>query len=195
MGGILSRRQHGQVKTIGLGLYARLLEQAIQEVKTGQPIEPTVEVSINLPLSFGLPISGIPQETDRLRWYQRLSRCQNLSTLTQERRRLLARYPQLLETAQTQVENFFYILELRLLAEAGRLSTIKMETRTGPSGDKRRRFVLESNHDLNLTRLGKLLEKNYHWQISHKKLRLEEEWISGDWQGELKEAITILGGP
>lgn len=192
VGGILSRAQHGQVKTIGLSLYARLLEQAVQEIKTGQPSPTISEVTLNLPLSYGLPTSYIENETDRLKWYQRLSRASDLATLAQERRRLFKRYPQISATAQTEVNNLFYILELRMLAGAARISMVTVETLKSPSDDKRLRLVLESNYDFDLAKLGRLLEKNYHWQIGKKKLRLEEEWFTTDWQTELKETITIL---
>ena len=54
-GNLLGAQQHGHIASVGFEMYCRLLEEAMQELKTGQPVklqpEPTIEIKVEAYLS------------------------------------------------------------------------------------------------------------------------------------------------
>ncbi len=72
-GNLLGKAQSGHIKAVGFGLYNRLLERAVMEVK-GQTTNDTPDPEISLPVAAYLPEEYIPDLEQRLDMYSRLSR-------------------------------------------------------------------------------------------------------------------------
>jgi len=79
-GNILGAEQHGFITQIGFDLYARMMNEAIEEVSTG--VEPELEHAgkskepstvLNLPISARIPVDYVYDSSERLSIYRRLA--------------------------------------------------------------------------------------------------------------------------
>jgi transcription-repair coupling factor (superfamily II helicase) len=129
-GEILGAEQHGQINAIGFELYSRLLRRAVQEIRdsSGESMEAIIRAqhraavealqldlgpSIDLPLSAHLPDDFIPDTALRLRLYRRLARVKSVEDVGQIRAEMRDRFG----VMPTPVEDLFYLLEVKALAE------------------------------------------------------------------------------
>jgi transcription-repair coupling factor (superfamily II helicase) len=71
-GNLLGAEQHGHLNAIGIDLYLKMLEQAVEELK-GAPAKIEVRTALNLGLDIKIPDPYIPDENQRLRMYKRIS--------------------------------------------------------------------------------------------------------------------------
>ncbi len=87
-GNILGAEQHGFVTQIGFDLYARLMNEAIEEVSTGT--EPELERAgrskvpatvLNLPVSARIPVEYVFDSSERLSLYRRLADVEDKKSL------------------------------------------------------------------------------------------------------------------
>jgi transcription-repair coupling factor (superfamily II helicase) len=137
-GDILGTRQHGHVAAVGFHLYTRLLGQAVRRLKGElridaggrassldeiQPIQPPLEVSIELPLSAALPESYINDRELRLQLYIRLAgmrRREDIQAFRSELRDRFGRPPQ-------EVDHLLYQMQVKLLASEAGVQSITTE--------------------------------------------------------------------
>jgi transcription-repair coupling factor (superfamily II helicase) len=71
-GNILGAEQHGHLNAIGVDLYLKMLEEAVEQMK-GEPVRPEVRITLNLGLDIKIPEDYIADERQRLRMYKRIS--------------------------------------------------------------------------------------------------------------------------
>jgi transcription-repair coupling factor (superfamily II helicase) len=71
-GNLLGGEQSGHLNAIGLDLYLKMLEEAVEELKGHAPA-PEVHTSLNLGLDIKIPDAYISDESQRLRMYKRIS--------------------------------------------------------------------------------------------------------------------------
>ncbi len=119
-GNFLGPEQSGNVGAVGLELYTRLLDRAVQEAKTGQPVPEPPAVTLDLPLEAALPESYITDRDTRLRLYRRLAATTTERDLRLMEEELRDRFGAAPEPAQ----NLISLIELKLLANAAGISAI-----------------------------------------------------------------------
>jgi transcription-repair coupling factor (superfamily II helicase) len=130
-GELLGTHQHGYIASVGFHLYTRLLAQA---VKNQQPIaEKTrpeiishrlpLSVNVDLPLNLGIPTVYIPDQNLRLRLYRRMADLQLVDEIEPLKVEFIDRFGKLPE----EVENLFYQIEVKILAEKAGLASINLE--------------------------------------------------------------------
>jgi transcription-repair coupling factor (superfamily II helicase) len=98
-GNLLGGEQHGHINAVGFDLYCQLLDHTVQELR-GQKAEAEVSTSINLNLDIRIPEDYIPEQSQRLRMYKRISSAKDrveLDTLRQEIVDRFGRYPEPVE--------------------------------------------------------------------------------------------------
>jgi transcription-repair coupling factor len=71
-GNLLGAEQHGHLNAMGIDLYLKMLEQAVEELR-GVPAKIEVRTALNLGLDIKIPDAYIPDENQRLRMYKRIS--------------------------------------------------------------------------------------------------------------------------
>jgi transcription-repair coupling factor (superfamily II helicase) len=108
-GNLLGGEQHGHVDAVGFDLYCQLLEHTVQELR-GQKPEEEISTSINLNLDIRIPEPYVPDSSQRLRMYKRISSAADAAELDGLRRELVDRFGQYPEP----VENLFRYARLRL---------------------------------------------------------------------------------
>jgi transcription-repair coupling factor (superfamily II helicase) len=128
-GEILGSRQHGHITAVGFELYCRLLAQAVEALKTQGPdaIPEVGEIEtpplVDLPVQAYLPDDYIPDESLRLRMYQRLSSLGDEKELEVVRSELEDRFG----IVPRPVEDLLYVLQVRLLAMQAGVQAIARE--------------------------------------------------------------------
>jgi transcription-repair coupling factor (superfamily II helicase) len=75
-GELLGEKQHGAVAAVGFETYARILEEAVAELK-GEPIKPELDPEISVDVPAFLPDDYVPDTGQRLDFYRRLAQARD----------------------------------------------------------------------------------------------------------------------
>ena len=121
-GNLLGGEQHGHIDAIGFDLYCQMLERTIEEMRSGAET-PEVQTQINLRVTVKIPETYVPDETQRLSTYKRISSLKLDSEIEELRGELEDRYGAL----PAEVESLMDYVRLRLLAERVLVKSIDRE--------------------------------------------------------------------
>jgi transcription-repair coupling factor (superfamily II helicase) len=133
-GEMLGTRQSGYIASIGFHLYTRMLSQAVNELKKTHTVSSEIEkafgiqteyipVSVDLPLSVSLPPEYIEDQTLRLQLYRRIAAIRDEIDIEALLDEFKDRFGKIIEP----VENLFYQIRVKLLAEKAGLISITTE--------------------------------------------------------------------
>jgi transcription-repair coupling factor (superfamily II helicase) len=98
-GELLGERQHGAVAAVGFETYARILEEAVAELR-GQPIKQETDPEISVDVPAFLPDDYVPDAGQRLDFYRRLAQARDEDDVRATLEELQDRYGALPEEAQ-----------------------------------------------------------------------------------------------
>jgi transcription-repair coupling factor (superfamily II helicase) len=121
-GNLLGGEQHGHIDAVGFDLYCQMLERTIEEIRSGGEL-PEVQTQINLRVTVKIPEAYIPDETQRLSTYKRISSLKRDSEIEDLRGELEDRYGSI----PGEVESLMDYVRLRLLAERVLVKSIERE--------------------------------------------------------------------
>jgi transcription-repair coupling factor (superfamily II helicase) len=124
-GELLGPRQHGHIAALGFDLYCRMLEQAVEEVRSGAAPPPEVSTMLSLGLDIQMPAEFISDPHERLQVCKQIASARDDAELGALRAELEDRYGHL----PPQAENLLSLASLRLLA--ARLRVLSVERRAG----------------------------------------------------------------
>lgn len=188
-GNILGSKQHGHVTAIGLNLYARLLAQAVEELRTGKPAPDSRDILIDLPMEIAIPKEFIDSEPKRLRLYQRLAGLESIEDLHQFRRDEFG--DQKLPIPMT---NLFEALELKILAQRTAITAIQ-QTNYTLDGVTKAKIVVNFRTMITPEQIGRLLERNQAWDFTPEFIKIDRDQLGKNWLHELQEVIKIFLEP
>jgi transcription-repair coupling factor (superfamily II helicase) len=97
-GELLGERQHGAVAAVGFETYARILEEAVAELR-GEPIKPEHDPEISVDVPAFLPDDYVPDAGQRLDFYRRLAQARDEDDVRATLAELSDRYGPLPEEA------------------------------------------------------------------------------------------------
>jgi transcription-repair coupling factor (superfamily II helicase) len=133
-GDILGTRQHGHIAAVGFHLYTSLLSEAVRKLRKQlglgdttliQSMQvPLTPVNVELPLAVNLPADYVPDKSVRLGLYRRMANMRSLAELDALVEEFQDRFGPLPE----MVNNLFYQLKVRLLAEKAGLASISIDS-------------------------------------------------------------------
>jgi transcription-repair coupling factor (superfamily II helicase) len=134
-GEILGNRQHGVIATVGFHLYTRMLASAVRTLRQSEGMpsleedtlnlrEVQLPVAVDLPLSVGIPLDYVADQTLRLRLYRRLADAQNEEDVQALADEFTDRFGQLPE----QLNNLLYMLRVKILSETAGLASVTVES-------------------------------------------------------------------
>jgi len=133
-GEILGTRQHGHIAAVGFHLYTRLLADSVERLRKKQqapllplpttlPPEIRMSINVDLPLPIGIPADYVADKDMRLRLYRRIA---NLNTMD-EIEALIGEFIDRFGPIPEPVNNLFYQLKVKILAEAISLVSISTD--------------------------------------------------------------------
>lgn len=120
-GNLLGTSQSGHIRSIGIELYANMLENCVRELQ-GEEFEEEIEPELQLQLPAFIPSGYISEEGVRVVIYRRLSGCDTEAAIEKMRAELTDRFG----TPPTQVENLLRVVELRHLAKRLRVRRLSL---------------------------------------------------------------------
>lgn len=188
-GNILGQKQHGHVTAIGLNLYARLLAQAVEELRTGRPARATHDILLDLPMEIAIPKEFVASEPKRLRLYQRLAGIETVEDLREFKKDEFAG-----QQLPEPLVNLLEALELKILAQRTPITAIQ-ESRYTVDGISKEKIIIKFSHMITPEQIGKLLERNQAWDFTPEFIKIDREQLGKRWLHELKEVVKIFEEP
>lgn len=188
-GNILGKKQHGHVTAIGLNLYARLLAQAVEELRTGKPARQSRDILIDLPLAIAIPKDFIDSEPKRLRLYQRLAAIETVEELRDFRQQELkaVKLPE-------PLLNLLEALELKILAQRSPITAIQQSKYT-LDGVAKEKTLIKFSRMITPEQIGRLLERNQAWDFTPEFIKIDRDILGPRWLHELKQVVKIFAEP
>jgi len=142
-GDILGSRQHGHIASVGFHLYTSLLSEAVNKLRkenadghssqlssqhTSVHISQNLQlnpVNIELPFQASIPMEYISDRNTRLGIYRRMADIRNIEELEALKEEFIDRFG----PSPDEMENLFYQLKIKILAEEAQLSSIQVENK------------------------------------------------------------------
>lgn len=182
-GNILGQEQSGQVQTIGLTHYVRILNNAIEELKSGKPSR-DFDVSIDLPIDAFIPEESIPDESERLRLYQYLAQIPSLEKLSEA----IEELSQGITT--DEFENLAYILELKIHAAEANITNIDTKIYFNPDESSYKRIVIQFKDKTIYEKAFSLLKAFPFIEIEETKIKMDFSKLGPDWKNNLFHIVS-----
>jgi transcription-repair coupling factor (superfamily II helicase) len=113
-GNILGAEQSGHIAAVGYELYIRLLAQAVEEIRSGEPVPESGPVILDLPLTALIPADYIVDTELRLAIYRRIAAIEDEQGLDDIRGELVDRFGPIPE----EVEHLLALIALRIRVQA-----------------------------------------------------------------------------
>jgi len=122
-GNLLGREQHGDILAVGLDMYLRLLDEAIDELKVEEMSEnkQPPEVYLELQYSGYIPDSYVPEAMEKMEMYKRIASVTGYEELEALEREVEDRFGPLPE----DVRSLFAIAEIRILCRRLFISSLR----------------------------------------------------------------------
>lgn len=120
-GNLLGKEQSGHIAAVGLDLYLKMVEQAVQQLK-GQVVEEEPDPILHLNVSAYIPEEYVSDPHQRLSLYKRLTSCIQMGELALLHGEVQDRYGPLPEP----VERLFEVMQIRLLAKSLRVTSVEI---------------------------------------------------------------------
>jgi transcription-repair coupling factor len=175
-GNVLGREQSGNVRAVGLTLYSKVLARAVEELETGERF---LETELDLPVEAGIPADLVPDETERLRYYQAVSNATSLPELGDVAGKLRKQYAKWPE----ELENLFRMQAVRLAG--ARLGVIALRYKALP-GTNRSARVLTAELSHPLPEEKTTLAEGEGWTVTPQRLSIALS------QDEMLEKVEAL---
>lgn len=185
VGNVLGRAQHGHVKSIGLGLYLRLLAGAVEEIKSGTPASLIPDVSVDLPLEARIPGFFEANKERRIELYHEWALVDSADKLSDIKKDLEKD-----GALPAALENLFYVLRLKLLARRAGISAIDTIGALA-SGDQI--ITIQPTEPIAPARFGKLLDLAGGWEYRTNEIRIKKASLGSDWKRTLEKCLAALG--
>ncbi len=125
-GNILGREQHGHMMKVGYEMYARLLKEAVSELK-GQKVEQKIETELEIDIAAYAPDDYIVAQNERMDFYQQLASCQT----TEEIEKIRAQLQEIYGAIPVPVENLLKVALLKLLANKANVRKVSVKPGRG----------------------------------------------------------------
>lgn len=188
-GNILGDKQHGHVTAIGLNLYARLLAQAVEELRTGKPARASHDILLDLPMEIAIPKDFMSSEPKRLRLYQRLAGLETVEDLREFKKEEFSNV-----TLPEALMNLLEALELKILAQRTSITAIQ-ESKYTVDGISKEKIIVKFSRMITPEQIGNLLERNQAWDFTPEFIKIDREALGKQWLHELKEVVKIFEEP
>lgn len=181
-GEVLGTKQHGALAAIGLGLYSKLLEEVITKIKDGVTLETPINVMIDLPIESLIPEELQPDLIDRLHTYQQLSNSLDLVELD---RNWHLFFPEKLSDYPPALQNFYEILQIKILAQRLGISQIQAAT---TNTDLRLKII--KNEFWTKEQVETIIKTNQNWEFKNNEIK--KRTVLPNLLTEIKQLLKIL---
>ncbi len=123
-GNVLGDAQSGHIAAVGMDHYLELLDRAVHDLK-GQPYREEIEPEVKVPVATLFPASYIPDLTEKLIYYKKLSAVRTKEALEAERDELIDCFGPL----PAETENLLLLIGLKIRLRNLNIAELKVGTR------------------------------------------------------------------
>ncbi|MCX6784624.1 MAG: DEAD/DEAH box helicase [Candidatus Komeilibacteria bacterium] len=181
-GEVLGTKQHGALAAIGLGLYSKLLEEVITKIKDGVTLETPINVMIDLPIESLIPEELQPDLIDRLHTYQQLSNSLDLAQLDRNWHLV---FPEKLSDYPVALQNFYEILQIKILAQSVGISQIQATT-----NNTELRLKIIKNEFWTKEQVEAIIKTGVNWEFKNNEIK--KRTVLPNLLAEIKQLLKIL---
>ncbi len=191
-GEILGAGQSGNMQTVGVSHFLRLLKNAVEELKAGGKTEEEDAggaIEIILPFEALIPSYYIPDEQEKINIYQKLAGSDDETILAEFEVDLREEYGSL----PKQAENLLGVIRLKMACRRSGVQRVKMDNVSPTQRD----IVMSLAPRVTANEIMQLLQKYPQWRIVGATLRIAEtemEKAAGgkEWLAALTEQVALL---
>lgn len=191
-GEILGASQSGNMQTVGVSHYLRLLKNAVEELKRGgkgEEEEVAGTIEILLPFEALLPSFYVPDEQEKISVYQKLAGSEDEAMLAEFESDLRQEYGPL----PKQVDNLLHVLRLKMVCRRTGVLRVKMDTVSANKRD----ITVSLAPRVTATEIMQMLKDCPQWRISGTTLRIGEADMqkaagTDQWLPELTRQLALL---
>ncbi|MFA6198570.1 MAG: transcription-repair coupling factor [Patescibacteria group bacterium] len=187
VGNILGREQHGRVNAVGLSLYLRLVNQAVTELETGQPVKVLRDIMMDMPVAITIPTDYINNEKQRLQAYRELTEIADIDQLEVHFQDLAKRYGEL----PPNVLNLKQLLRLKIIAQDTKIDGIETVQRT-EYGVPTNRLLIKFSETYTPPQIKSLLDMNPDWVLGENQIKIDLAKLPQPWLERLEKVIKIF---
>lgn len=188
-GNILGKEQAGNINSVGLNLYIKLLNQTIEEIKTGLPQDDPADVTIDLPIDAYLPPDKISDYSLRAKIYQQLAACRDAQELVAEAKKITMAH-QL--SSSLPFANLLAILQLKIIARRAQIISLDTFLRGTSKTEKTHYLVIKLRRLPSPSKINTLFQRNPAWDLYNKKLSINLADLGQNWLSRLIDELTLL---
>lgn len=174
-GNLLGTQQSGHIAAIGYELYCQLLGNAVRHL-THQPPKLSVEVEIDLPVDAFLPEKYVPELRQRIDFYRRLSRVEDIRQLDDLRDELQDRFGKI----PACVQRLLQLAELKIDAALWFVKSLQTEENY---------LVMTYTNRARIEHLAKLHDRRLRIVDSQKAYWITSGQAPIDWIAEARQAF------
>ena len=179
-GNLLGKQQSGNIAAVGLDLYMKMMEQAVQKMK-GVELEEELDPTLHLNVSAYIPEDYVEDVHQRLSLYKRLSASQQIGDLALLHGETQDRFGSLPEA----VERLFEVMQIKVQAKLLGLESVEAKNKVIALAFDRRASISEAGlgwlMDYGKERIRFLSPRSFKLQTDHQ-----------DWPLLLEELSYIL---
>ncbi len=191
-GEILGASQSGNMQTVGVSHYLRMLKNAMEELKAGgKGVEDDMPSTIEIILPFEalIPSFYIPDEQEKISTYQKLAGAEDEAILADFTGDLREEYGPL----PKQSENLLEVIKLKMACRRAGVMRVKMDNVSPTQRD----VTLTLAPRVTASEIMQLLQVCPQWRISGTTLRIGEDQLraaakTDDWLPEITKHVTAL---
>lgn len=182
IGNVLGEQQHGYAYSIGLNLYSRLLEQAINKINTGIEDDIEFETKINLPIKFNIPEEVIKNQNERISIYQKLAIINDEEELMQE---FIKKFKDL---NNKNIYNLYNILKLKLYCKDLKIKNVEY-SKSEIFNEEKEQIILDFEKEVSEELKNKLFSGFKDVIIKEKQIKINKQDLGVKWLEKLIELI------
>jgi transcription-repair coupling factor (superfamily II helicase) len=124
-GNLLGADQSGHIAAVGYEMFTELLDQAVHEMR-GTPVEEEIDVEVDLKIPAFIPESYVPDTSQRLAAYRRLSVARTEEEIAEVEMALIDRYGNL----PTEARHLTEVVRVRLAARTLGAQSLERQGKT-----------------------------------------------------------------
>lgn len=183
IGNILGQQQHGYAYSIGLNLYSRLLDQAINKINYNIDDDINFETKINLPINFNIPEDIIKNQNERISIYQKFSMIDDEEELKEEFIKKFNNFN------NKNIYNLYNILKLKISAKQLKIKNIEYN-KSNMFKENKEKIILDFEDKIDEKLKYNLLEKIPNLIIKEKQIKIDGNDLGVKWLEELIKLIS-----
>lgn len=186
-GDVLGANQHGSINVVGVNHFIRLLNQTINEMKTGDKgdVDSVQEdVQIEIPIDAYIPNAYISDAKDKILTYQRIASIQDFKELAELKTEIIEEFG----IMPVETSNLFKIIDLKLIAKQANIQSIKALSQ----GNQGREIVLKITEKVTAQHIINLLQYNQKWRVSENTLKIDLKDLGFNWLEEVRNSLEKL---